>query len=551
MRHGHANLGPVTILLVVALTAIVAAATACGGGDEEETATEGVTPAASASPATGVEPKLGGTFRISLDRELLTLDPHISVSYDTLFATGAASNGVLQLDKDGEIVGDLAESWQYNTPTELVVKLHQGVKWQNVAPLNGRELVADDVVYSLTRMGTNDPRFTQRALMGNVDKIEAPDQYTVKVTLKEPDAYFLDTLANPWVLVVSKELVAQQSDGELKQTIVGTGPFILSDYNKAEGAKLKRNPDYFGKDAQGRQLPFLDGVSVLVISNTTAQKAAFKSGQLDITSVSAQELDELKRDVPNAVLTKFLYGGAAYTGMHYTRGPFSDVRVRQAVMYATDADEFIRTVVQGAGERLTGPVPKSFGKWALPDSFLWQYDPEKAKQLLAEAGYPDGFKTSTEACTVAQYDIQAQVMQSQLKKVGIDVSVKIVPFNEWASHAYKKQFDIYTCSDQAFPTVDAYIYRRFHTGGGSNTIDYSNAKVDELLDKQRVTVDEDERLQIVHDLQELIMADLPQVNIYQRYVYMLTQSYVRDYYPALLGRSSSNANLFQYVWLDK
>ena len=119
------------------------------------------------------------------------------------------------------------------------------------------------------------------------------------------------------------------------------------------------------------------------------------------------------------------------------------------------------------------------------------------------------------------------------------------------SHAYKKQFDIYTVLDQTFPTVDAYLYRRFHTGGGSNTIDYSNSKVDELLDKQRVTLDEDERLKAVTELQEILLEDQPQVNLLQGYLFSFTQSYVRNSYPALLGRTGSSANLLQWVWLDQ
>ena len=525
---------------------------ACGKSEKESaTPASGVTPGASATSTSNETPKYGGTSVGALDTEVLTLDPHMTTVVYTIFEIGPASNGILMYDQNAEIAGDLAESWKYNTDTELIINLRKGVKWHNIAPVNGREFVADDVVYNLKRIGTNDPRFARRARMEPVVDVVAVDKYTVKITLKRPDAYFLDFLANPFTLMVAKEYVESMPDGELTKGCIGTGPFILKEHNKGVGAKLERNPDYFRTDQYGNKLPYLDGLEIMVVPDPTARKVAFKTDKIPSYLATAGEVDEMKAAVPNALVAKTLYGGARYTAFHVTHKPFDDLRVRQAIMYATDIDEYIRVVAQGAGEPMVGAVPPTQGKWALPKEELFTYDLEKAKQLLAEAGLPNGFKTSTEATTVGQYDIQAQVLQSQLKKVGIDLSVKMVPFGEWVSKAYKGQYDIYTCLDEVGVTPDDFVYPRFHTGGKKNTIEYSNPKVDELLDKQRLTIDDEERLKIVYEVQRLINADLPQVNLMQGYFFSLTQPYVHGSHPELFGRIGSTSHLTQFIWYDK
>lgn len=186
------------VLLFALLGAALLIATACGGDEDEEgTPAAGETPGATAQAG---KPKMGGTITSAFDVEVLTLDPHMSTVPYTVWVVGLTQNGVLQYDRNGDVAPDLAESWNYNTDTELVLNLHKGVKWQNLPPVNGRELVADDIVYSLTRLGTQDPKFSHRALLESVDKIEAVDKYTVKITLKSPNAYSWTTspTRTPW-----------------------------------------------------------------------------------------------------------------------------------------------------------------------------------------------------------------------------------------------------------------------------------------------------------------------------------------------------------------
>ena len=228
-------------------------------------------------------PKRGGTLSLRL-WDPPHWDPHLTVSYKT-HVLHTFSHSRLLRHRAGPSVapgtftfeGDLAESWSQPNETTYVFKLRRGVRWQNKPPVNGRELTADDVKYSLERF-INEKGNANRYMLASVDRVEAPDKYTVRVVLKEPFAWFLDMIANPMaVCVVARECVEKLGDLKKWEAVVGTGPWMLDSYRPNVGVSYVRNPTYFQSG-----LPYIDRVEVTVDEDNASRMAAFISGKYDI-----------------------------------------------------------------------------------------------------------------------------------------------------------------------------------------------------------------------------------------------------------------------------
>ena len=239
------------------------------------------------------------------------------------------------------IEGDLAESWTQPNETTYVFKLRQGVRWQNKPPLNGRELVAEDVKYSFERF-LGEKGNANKPMLASVDKVEAPDKYTVRVTLKEPFGWFLDMLSNPGALwIIARECV-EKSGGDLRkvESAVGTGPYTLENYKPNVGFTLVRNPAYF---AQG--LPYIDRIDVTVDEDNASRMAAFIAGKYDlgwefpgqINRVDwVQIKDQLRQKRAGLQVAEFPANVMSHIYMRTDKPPLNDVRVRRAISHAID-----------------------------------------------------------------------------------------------------------------------------------------------------------------------------------------------------------------------
>jgi peptide/nickel transport system substrate-binding protein len=253
----------------------------CGDSDDAASPTAGggaagvgaVTP--SASPTAEPVGKKGGELRVAMDNDPVSLDPHIESSYRTQWVIGAVYNRLLNLTSDLVIRPELATSWEQPDPTTLTLKLQQGVKFQNVAPVNGRVFNAEDVIWNLTRIATNKPEFQRRYMFEAITGMTAPDANTVQIKLAQPFAPLLGYLANPFNSMAPKEAAADT--GDLRTKAIGTGPFLYKEGQKGVAYKLARNPDYWEKDR-----PYLDAMTVSVVPQIPSRQAGFRAKQLDI-----------------------------------------------------------------------------------------------------------------------------------------------------------------------------------------------------------------------------------------------------------------------------
>jgi peptide/nickel transport system substrate-binding protein len=406
--------------------------------------------------------------------------------------------------------GDLAESWTQPNETTYVFKLRRGVHWHNKPPVNGRELVADDVVYTINRFQTtkgNANAFMLKAL----DRAEALDKYTVKLTLKEPNAWLLDLLASPMaVAIVAKECVEKFGDLKKWESCVGTGPWMLDSYRPNQGLTWVRHPSYFMKG-----LPYIDRIEAVVDEDNASRISSFLGGKYDIGWENpgiinrtdwVQIKDKVKRPVRTA---EFPSNVMSHLSMRTDGKPFADARVRQAMSLAIDRQGILDATAEGVGV-FNPPVPAALKDWSLPIAQLgegakwYKYDPGEAKRLLAAAGFPNGFPGSLCFTTYGSTVLvdSMQIVVKNLKDVGIDAKVDQKEYGAYVSTCFYGNFPSMAYGPQTpFLEPDTFLYGQYYPGEPRNQSHINDPVAADLLVRQRRTFDVAKRREIIFDLQ--------------------------------------------------
>ena len=473
-----------------------------------------------AEPAAAQQPKRGGVLRMA-EREAPSLDPHLSVSFLTHSYISLVYSQLVrfpygpeqQHSTDFSIVPDLAERWTASKDgTVYTFHLRKGVKFHAKPPVNGREVTADDVKYSLERFMA---KSGFRSRFDPVQSIDVVDRYTVRVTLKEPFAPFLNHLANPtYCVILPREAEEKFKDFNHPDSVIGTGPFVLKSYDKGVKLTYERNPDYFMKG-----LPYLDGVVVEIAPDASARLALLRSGKVELSQlwgwVNPEEARSLKETNPEMVMTPANAMGQSIIYFRTDQPPFNDVRVRRAVSLAIDRKSWNDALLFGEGCLESGPVPCALKEWKLEASkmdparakYLVGYDPNEAKRLLAEAGLAQGFTTPMFHWPGYQppwrsfYDLAAD----NLGKVGINVEMKPEEYGKYISTTYLGKFEKMAMGPVTpFTEVDDWLYGAFFPEQPNNRSNVADAELNKMLVAQRRELDPKKRKQIVDDIQRYL-----------------------------------------------
>jgi peptide/nickel transport system substrate-binding protein len=480
-------------------------------------------------------PKSGGILRVATTADAVGFDPHLVSAYSSALVIEQAYNSLLKLDQDLKLVNDLAESYEVSGDGMVYTfKLHKGVKFHN-----GREMTAADVKYSLERV--KDPTSPRAYTLEPVASIDVVDDYTVKLSLSKPFAPLLVNLAGGLMAIVPKETV--EKHGDLQNVMDGTGPFKLKEYVPGQVISLEKNPDYFKKG-----LPYLDGIEFKAMADETARLTSVRTGEVDvILEVPQKDVSSLKSDSSVVIV-----GGPGswydYIGINNNREPFADVKVRQALAYGVDRKAIVDIALFGEATPIkTGPIPPSH--WAYVNDEAYKRDIAKAKQLLAEAGFPNGFKATLKVG--ADYKSQvaiAQVVQSQLKDIGIEVEVKPMEWGLFIDEVVNKNdFDMTILGWIGATDPDAFMYAQFKTGEKWNFYKFSDQQVDDLVEQGRTAMDQNERKRIYTDAQKRVAELSPYVflhinNQYEAYTHQV-KGFV--HYP------TGSMQGFHKTWIDK
>src|SRR5438093_1965663 len=380
-------------------------------------------------PASTKPPKRGGVLTRASAWDPPVIDPRLTQSVGPYQFAGLTSNRLVRYAftdeatgaNDLSLKGDLAESWMASPDHRVwTFKLRQGVKWQNVPPLNGRELTAADVKYCYEQYAKEG---VQAFTFQEIEGMETPDKLTLRIHLKTPNTLFVQNVAEPITVIFSREVL--EEDGDLKKRLIGTGPYLLKEHTRKVRVVLQRNPDYFDK---GR--PYVDEYVILSTPDSATRMAAFRTGQSDILWLaSLGEVETVRKTNPAAVVQEYKNVLAPFgLALAQDKPPFNDVRVRRAISMAVDRQKQVDTLFEGHGIPGWGvpylyyqdkmPTLAQLGPW-------WQHRPTEAKKLLAEAGHANGFET-----TLFYYEYfpqmtsQVQLVQQDLKR-NLNINVKI------------------------------------------------------------------------------------------------------------------------------
>ncbi len=494
-------------------------------------------PAEVAKPAAAA-PKRGGVIVVGATDEAASLDPHWQNALARSQRTQLIYSYLVQADKDLRIQPDLAEKWEISPDGKTYTfHLRKGVKFHS-----GRELVAEDVKYSIERIRDPNKASQGKALMASIDGIELPDQYTVRATLKEPDSGLLAALASNWSGIVAKEDV-EKNGGTLDKADGGSGPYMIEDWTPNQALKLKRFPDYYDKN-----VAFLDGITYQIIPEETAIIAQLRSGNVHITALKDNKNFQVVKDVPTLDATRGPRLGYDYLNIDNQREPFNKLEVRQALQAALDRDEFLAVCAGGLGQ-LISPVPPALKDYTLdPKSFPeYKQDLNKAKELLAKAGLPNGFKTSIDIIPqFATMVTGAQVLADQLKKVGIEVEIKQYEYGVWLDRFNGKQFEMAWNITGGNADPDPLLRSRLHSKTGSNQNNSRDEEIDKLLEEGKAISDLAKRKEHYANLQKVFVQRVPQVWMFSSDLIHVMKKSVKGYD----SHPSSFWQGLQTAWLD-
>jgi peptide/nickel transport system substrate-binding protein len=523
------------------------------------TAAAGAAQAPTSAPAPAAPAaKRGGTFHWASQASFPHMDPHLT-STAAMFGYGIGQwySRLLKLKlKDVQLpafipTGDAAESWEQPDDITYVFKLRPNMKWHNVAPVNGRALVADDIIFSYDRQRTKDPTFVNASILSNVVKLEAPDKQTLKITIDKPSADFLLNLSSTYSVIIAKEVVDQK--GDLKTgPVIGTGPFIMDTFDPQGDTFLRRNPDYY---MTGQ--PYVDTYQFTVVRDAETFKSAFRAGQTDYIppgSVTPTEAETYRKAIPNVQLPVLKgIGGGTELGLRQDRAPFNDPRVRQAIYKAVDAEAIIQTAL-GSGWFSVGlPLPAQ--DWFLPQDEMsgrYKRDLDGARKLLKDAGQDGGFEFALSTNISPEYQAATELIVAQLREVNIRATIRVLDGVAYYAQVHDKgDFEAYVGPVVTFPSVDATLFGKYHSKGARNITKINDPKLDQMIEQQTALGrNPDARKKLLLDIQRQILDQS-----YIRYLSTLQgpvalQPYVRDFY-AGFAAINFETDRFVYMWLDK
>lgn len=524
MRRGNRwIIGLIALLVVFTL-----AATACAGGGaqpaqqpaEEQPTEAKEEPAAPAEEEEAPAEEAGGTLVFGLSTDPPNLDPQINKGTAARTVKLQAYRGLVSYHKDGEISYELAESYEQEDDTTYLFHLRENANWHN-----GDPVTAADVKFSFERILDPAVGATMRTQLSIIDAVEAVDDKTVRITLKEPTASFIDLLAMPESAIVSKKFV--EGGGDLDATMMGSGPFIFKEREKGVHIILEKNPDFYKPG-----LPKVDRLEFIPYRDENLRVTALKAGDVHIIEyVPWKDMPALETN-PDITLETTL-GPFMFLIFNPEREPFDDPQVRRALGYAIDRQAVLDAAFVGRGDLLFGlPIPKA--SWAYDEDAVdyWEYDPEKAKELLAEAGYPDGFETTL--LSTATYDMHEQtavVVKDSLSQIGVDVTLDLPEWGARVEQGNETDYDFAVMGTTA-DMLDPDYFTSFYCLEGvrySRVPHWRNEETCRLLNEARATLDREKRKALYQEFYRIALEEAPYVWLTWRAQGYAYQNYLQGF----------------------
>jgi peptide/nickel transport system substrate-binding protein len=499
------------LFILLVLLALVAAA--CDAGEEVEgvDGLEDETAGTEGEDATAGEPATGGTIIAAISGEPDQLDPHLTTAYPSFQVLENVYDTLVQPDAELQFEPALAESWEESDDQlTWTFQLREGVTFHN-----GRELTADDVVFSYERImeeGANAFRFA------NVESVTAPDDLTVEIAVSQPTPNLLANIgAFKGMAIVPSEIV---EDGTIGSEPVGTGPFRFVAFSQGSSITLEANPDYWGEG------PHVEGVEYRFISEGTVALTNLQTGEVDWTdNIPPQDVEALlgSDDVTAEAVPGNDYW---YVAFNLERPPFDDVEVRRALAFGFDREAVTQAAQFDAATPNQTAIPED--SFFASDHAPFAYDPDRARTMLEEAGAED---LEIDLIVTNEFEetiAAAQVLESNWSDIGVDTNIRILDFSAWLDEQEQGNFDAFLLGWLGNIDPDDFYYAQHHSTGGFNFHGYANDEVDQLLDDARAETDEDARKDLYDQAVEIIVDEVS-------YAYLYNPDIVQAWGPRLTG----------------
>ena len=473
--------------ILVALTlALTIALSGCSGDKEEKSAADNTL------SGTPVE---GGTIKVGISQDLDSLDPHKVVAAGTKEVLFNIYEGLVKPDKDGNLVEAVASTYTVSDDaTVYTFTLRDGVKFHN-----GESVTAEDVKYSIDRCADTTNGAPLVSAYSIIKEVNVVDDKTVEVVLTEPNTEFLSYMTTAIVPASVEDLDANP---------IGTGPFKFVSRSPQENVIIEKNEDYWGEKAH------LDKVEFKIVSDADMLVTNLKGGSIDmalrLTSGQAAQLTDgfnIEEGTMNLVQAMYLNNAVK---------PLDDVRVRKALCYAIDKDEIMQMMADGKGVKVGSSMYPGLKKYF--DESLSEYykrDVEKAKELLKEAGYPDGFDLEIQVCGADKPHVDTcQVIAEQLKAIGVNVKINTIEWEAWLENVYAgRDFAATVVGVDATNLSARAMLERFTSDAPDNFINFSNEKYDELFKEAIAETDDNKKTELYKEMEKILAEEAANVYI--------------------------------------
>lgn len=471
--------------VLIALAVITAG---CSTGQDQST---------TGAAATGSEAQDGGTLIVARMSDANNLDPHYSTQINAMaIFHHKIYEGLVSMDKNSEYQPSLATEWTQVDDVTWEFKLREGVQFHDGTPFN-----ADAVKATFDRI----PNTPKAGMFSMIKETKIIDEYTIQLVLEYPYSPIFSLLSSAEGNIISPESIKNDNGQPIKNP-VGTGPFTFESWVPGQDTTLVRNEAYWGEQ------PSIDKLVFRIVPEDATRVAMVEAGEAHV----AEQLPvtDLERVTNSASMTlgRFDSFAVEHIGFNTSKPPFDDKRVRQAVAYAIDKESIVSGVYNDVGKVSHSELSPSMIGYS-PNVTSYEYDLNKAKELLAEAGYANGLKTSINVSDSKARISVAEVLQSQLKGIGIDLTVNVMEFGAYVEATGKGDSEMFISGwGNATGDADYNQYNLFHShshGVAGNHSFYTNSDVDRLIEEARKETDPDKRILLYEEAQQIELDELP------------------------------------------
>lgn len=448
---------------------------------------------------TGTTSKNSDTLIITRLSDAENLDHHFMSTINAATIThGKIYEGLVGRDKNGKFKPMLAEKWSEVDETTWEFNLRKNVTFHDGTPFN-----AESVKATFDRLLDPDVASPRAVVFKMIKEVKIIDGNTIHFVLKEPFSPFLSILASHEGGIINPKTISKYGK-KIIQEPNGTGPFTFDSWSPGKEIKLVKNKKYWGES------PDLNAVVFKVVPEETTRVSMIETGEAHIAEPLSVTMMDTVKSSKNARVYRSEGYGTEYIGFNVKKTPFDDVRVRKAVAHAIEMESIIDGVFSNVGTKANSLLgSKVFGYHEQLKAY--EYNLNEAKRLLTEAGYPNGFKTSLKTMDSKERINLAEVVQSQLKGIGIKVDIKVLEYGTFVEQVTGGDAEMFIISwRNATGDADYNQYNLFHSsshGAAGNTFFYSNKEVDRLIESARAVQDDQERIEIYKKAQELEMKD--------------------------------------------